>query len=55
VVLAVVASPDGAGDLVARLGEALREELKVRADVRLVAPGTIAANGKRIDDRRVWK
>ena len=54
-VLAEVASPAGAGDLAARLGEALREELKVRADVRVVGPGTIPANGKRIDDRRVWK
>jgi phenylacetate-CoA ligase len=54
-VLAEVASPAGAGDLAARLGEALREELKVRADVRLVGPGAIPANGKRVDDRRVWK
>jgi hypothetical protein len=35
--------------------DALREELKVRPDVRLVAPGTIPQGAKRIDDRRVWK
>jgi phenylacetate-CoA ligase len=54
-VLAEVASPGAAGDLAARLGEALREELKVRAEVRLVTPGTIPAGAKRVDDRRVWK
>jgi phenylacetate-CoA ligase len=54
-VVAEVASPAAAGELAARLGEALREELKVRADVRLVGPGSLAANAKRIDDRRVWK
>ncbi len=54
-ILAEVAAPGASGDLGARLGEALREELKVRAEVRLVAPGAIPAGAKRIDDRRVWK
>ena len=54
-VLAEVADPAAAGDLATRLVEALREELKVRPEVRLVAPGAIPANAKRIDDRRVWK
>ena len=54
-VLAEVADPGAAGDLAARLVDALRDELKVRAEVRLVAPGTIPANAKRVDDRRVWK
>ncbi len=54
-VRAEVASPAAAGELAARLSEALREELKVRAEVRLVGAGEIPANAKRIDDRRVWK
>ena len=41
--------------LAARLAEALREEVKVRGDVRFAAPGTIPEGAKRIDDRRVWK
>ncbi len=54
-VLAEVASPEAAGDLAARLADALRDELKVRTDVRLVAAGTLPAAAKRVDDRRVWK
>jgi phenylacetate-CoA ligase len=54
-IVAEVADPGAARDLGARLGEALREELKVRAEVRLVAAGALPANAKRIDDRRVWK
>ncbi|HUL57736.1 MAG TPA: AMP-binding protein, partial [Anaeromyxobacteraceae bacterium] len=54
-VLAEVAAPGAAGDLAARLAEALREEIKVRPEVKLVAPGGIPAGAKRIDDRRVWK
>jgi phenylacetate-CoA ligase len=45
---------DAAG-LPARLAEALREEIKVKAEVRAVAPGTIPEGAKRLDDRRVWK
>jgi phenylacetate-CoA ligase len=54
-VLAEVAAPAAAGDLAARLVEALREELKVRPDVRLVPPGELPQGAKRIEDRRVWK
>jgi phenylacetate-CoA ligase len=54
-IVAEVADPGAARDLGARLGEALREELKVRAEVRLVPAGTVPATAKRIDDRRVWK
>ncbi len=41
--------------LVSRLSDSLKEALKVRGEVRLVAPGTIGEGAKRIDDRRVWK
>jgi phenylacetate-CoA ligase len=54
-VLAEVADPSAAGDLAARLGEALREEIKVRPEVRLVAKGAVPAGAKRLEDRRVWK
>jgi phenylacetate-CoA ligase len=54
-VIAEVASPAAAGDLAARLADALRDELKVRAEVRPVAAGTLPAGAKRLDDRRVWK
>jgi phenylacetate-CoA ligase len=54
-VLAEAAEPAGSGDLAARLGEALREEIKVRPEVRLVAKGALPATAKRLEDRRVWK
>lgn len=38
-----------------RLSEALREEVKVRGDVRLLPQGTLPADAKKMDDRRVWK
>ncbi|HEX4803932.1 MAG TPA: AMP-binding protein [Myxococcaceae bacterium] len=41
--------------LASRLGDSLKEALKVRGEVQLVAPGTIGEGAKRIDDRRVWK
>ncbi len=53
-IVAEVATPGAAVDLAARLAEALREELKVRGEVRLVAAGTLPADAKRLDDRRVW-
>ena len=39
----------------ARLADALREEVKVKGEVRAVVAGTIPQGAKRIDDRRVWK
>jgi phenylacetate-CoA ligase len=54
-VVAEAAAPGSAGDLGARLADALREEIKVRPEVRVVAAGTIPAGAKRIEDRRVWK
>jgi phenylacetate-CoA ligase len=54
-VVAEVADPAAAGDLAHALAEALREELKVRPEVRLAPAGTLPAGAKRIDDRRVWK
>jgi phenylacetate-CoA ligase len=50
--LAAGAPPEG---LAERLAAALREQLKVRGDVELVPPGTIAAGARKIDDRRVWE
>ena len=41
-------APDG-------LAEALREVVKVRGEVRVIPPGTLAANAAKLDDRRVWK
>ncbi|MFI5090392.1 MAG: phenylacetate--CoA ligase family protein [Terriglobales bacterium] len=46
------AKDDGLRD---RIAEALRELLHVRGEVELVAPGTIPAGAKKIDDKRVWK
>jgi phenylacetate-CoA ligase len=54
-VLAEVADPASASDLAGRLADALRDEIKVRPEVRLVPAGTIPQGAKRIDDRRVWK
>ncbi len=47
--------PADAAGLASRLAEALREELKVRGEVRVVPPGTLEEGGKRVDDRRVWR
>ncbi len=41
--------------LQARLAEALKDALKVRGEVQIVATGTIAPGAKKILDRRVWK
>jgi phenylacetate-CoA ligase len=54
-IVAEVADPADAGNLAERLAEALREEIKVRGEVRLVPAGTLAPDAKRIEDRRVWK
>jgi phenylacetate-CoA ligase len=53
-VLTEVADPSASG-LAAAFAEALREEIKVRAEVRLVATGALPAGARRLDDRRVWK
>ena len=45
----------GITGLADKLAEALREELKVRGEVKLLAPGTLPEGGKKVDDRRVWK
>jgi phenylacetate-CoA ligase len=50
-----VAAGAAAAGLADRLGEALREEVKVRGEVRVAPAGTIPEGAKRIDDRRVWK
>jgi phenylacetate-CoA ligase len=34
--------------------EAIRDVMKLRGAVRVVPPGTIAPNAKKIDDRRTW-
>jgi phenylacetate-CoA ligase len=34
--------------------EVIREVMKLRGEVRVVAPGTIPPNAKKIDDRRKW-
>jgi phenylacetate-CoA ligase len=44
-----------AGPLAPRLADALTAQVKVRGEVRVVDAGTITANAKKIDDRRVWK
>ena len=48
-------APAGAAALAARLVEALTAEIKVRGEVRLVPPGSLPADAKKLDDRRVWK
>ncbi len=41
--------------LAERLTEALKDQVKVRGEVAIVAAGTIGQGAKKIDDRRVWK
>jgi phenylacetate-CoA ligase len=41
--------------LAERLGEALRDLTRVRADVSLLPHGSIAADAKKIEDRRRWE
>jgi phenylacetate-CoA ligase len=38
----------------AHLVEAIRDVMKLRGEVRVVAPGTIPTGAKKIDDRRTW-
>jgi len=48
---------DRPGDaaLAAALAEALREELKVRGEVTLLARGALPEGSRKIDDRRTWR
>ena len=51
-----LAGPEAdAPGLCVRLAEALRDELKVRGEVQIVAAGTIPQGARKIDDRRVWR
>ena len=50
-----LAAEAGPKDVAARIADALRDEVKVRGEVRVVAPGTIPEGAKKLDDRRVWK
>jgi len=52
---AVELAPGADPTVAARLAEALREQVKVRGEVTPVAPGTLPADAKRLDDRRAWK
>lgn len=47
-----VVQPD---DLTRRIAETLRDEVKVRGEVRIVPVGTIPAGAKKLNDCRVWK
>ncbi len=40
--------------LAAQLADALQLEVKVRGEVRLVAPGGLPPDAKKLEDRRVW-
>jgi len=42
-------------DLGERISDALRDEVKVRGEVRIVPAGTIPDGAKKLEDRRVWK
>ncbi len=53
-VVAEVTDPSAAA-LATAFADALREEIKVRPEVRLVATGALPASAKRLEDRRVWK
>jgi phenylacetate-CoA ligase len=53
--LELSAPPGDPAALAARIAEALREAVKVRGEVEVVAPGTIPAGARKIEDRRVWK
>jgi phenylacetate-CoA ligase len=46
------ASPPG---LDARIGEAVRDVTKLRADIQLVRPGSLPNDGKVIEDARSYK
>jgi len=39
----------------AALVDAIRDVMKLRGEVRIVAAGTIPPGAKKIDDRRTWE
>jgi len=45
----------GSGGLTEAIAAALREALKVRGEVKLLARGALPEGAKKVDDRRVWK
>ena len=45
----------GAEQVTGALVEAIRDVMKLRGEARVVAPGTIPAGAKKIDDRRTWE
>lgn len=51
----VEAESPGQQGLPEAIAEALREELKVRGEVKLLPRGALPEGAKKIDDRRVWK
>jgi phenylacetate-CoA ligase len=53
--LEIEVEAQGEAGLAARLAEALQAEIKVRGEVRLVPPGSLPPEARKIDDRRVWK
>ena len=50
-----VESANASADLVQRVAEAVRDVTKLRADVQVVAPGTLPNDGKVIEDARSYK
>jgi phenylacetate-CoA ligase len=50
-----VEAPAALPGLDARIGEAVRDVTKLRADVELVAPGTLPNDGKVIEDARSYR
>jgi phenylacetate-CoA ligase len=53
--VAVEVHPGDAGELAARLAQSIRETTRFRADVTVVAPGTLPADARKILDRRRWE
>ena len=47
-------SGGGPDAIAAAMTEAIRAVMKLRGEVRVVPPGTIAGDPRRIDDRRTW-
>jgi phenylacetate-CoA ligase len=45
----------GADQASGALVDAIRDVMKLRGEVRVVAPGTIPTGARKIDDRRTWE